>query len=75
MFPSAGVCRILDALQLYCAGEDGPVAFSSRVDCYCLHIHQWHREDERGETSLALSEQRILFPLIHEILEKVIYYS
>jgi len=37
--PTVGLCRVLDALQLYCASEDGPVALSSRVDCYCLHLH------------------------------------
>lgn len=47
-FHLVGICGISDALQLHCLGQDGPVAFSSRVDCHCLYLHQWHWKDERG---------------------------
>lgn len=43
-----GLCGVPDAVQLYCAGEDGPVALTAGVDSHRLHLHQWNREDERG---------------------------
>lgn len=59
--PTVSLCRILDALQLYCASEDGPVALSSGVDCHCLHLHQWHWEDERGEFIRAQWANTVFF--------------
>ena len=43
-----GVRRLPDVVQLHCPGQDGPVALSSGVDRHRLHLHQRHREDERG---------------------------
>ena len=46
--PPDGVRGLPDVVQLHRPGEDGPVALSSGVDRHRLHLHQRHREDERG---------------------------
>ena len=47
-FLTAGVHRILDALQLYRVSEDGALAFHAGMDRHFVHIHPGDREDERG---------------------------
>lgn len=47
-FLTAGVHRILDAVQLYRASEDGALAFYPGMDRHFLYFHPGNRKDERG---------------------------
>lgn len=47
-FLTAGVHRILDALQLYRVSEDGALAFHPGMDRHFLYFHPGNRKDERG---------------------------
>lgn len=55
-----GLRWIPDAVQLYCIGEDGTLAFHTGVDSYRIYLHNGNREDERGNTILKDLETEML---------------